>query len=386
MRTPERRGLLVAFGVFGLFWGTWSAVLPDVRARSGLGDGQLGLALGAVAVAALPAMPLAGRLADRYGARHLLPGALLAFAAVGVLLGFAVRPVLLVGALVLLGATTGVVDVVVNTATAAWERVEGDRLMTAAHGCFSLGVLTGAALTGVARDLGAGPAAVLGTTSLVIAVAALTQPAYRLASSGGPVPTGRRRLAPVLLGLGGVVAASFLVEDAVQSWSALHLERTLGAPPWVSGLGPGLFAAAMAAGRLGAHAFVRPGREACVVGVGGATAGVGVLVLAFAPAPGVGLAGAALAGAGISVLAPTLLSAVGARSAQGRQGADLALVTAFGYTGFVVGPPLVGLLSAALSLPAALGLLAVLAAVVATAGPALLRGGHRASVPVQGAG
>lgn len=385
-RARERRGLLLAFGVFGLFWGTWAAVLPDVRTRAGFADGQLGLALGAVAVAALPAMPLAGRLMDRYGARHLLPGALLAFAAVAALLGLAARPVALVGCLLLLGAVTGVLDVVINTATAAWERVEVARLMTAGHGCFSLGVLAGAGLTGVARDLGAGPFAVLGGTALVMVVVGGTQPSYRRAPSAASAPAGRRRLAPVLLGLGAVIAAAFLVEDAVQSWSALHLERNLQAPPWVGGLGPGLFAASMAAGRLGAHALVRPGREPVVVGVGGLLAGTGLLVFAAAPGAAVALPGVALAGAGISVLAPTLLSAVGARSAPGRQGADLALVTAFGYSGFVLGPLLVGLLSAALSLPVALGLVAVLALAIAAAGPALLRTGPRASALLGGAG
>ena len=379
----ERRGLLRAFAAFGCFWGTWAAVLPDVRSRSGLSDGALGLALGAIAVAAVPAMPLAGRLIDRYGPRLLLPGALGGFAVVDVLLGLAARPVALVGCLLLLGVTAGVLDVTVNAATAAWERVESTRLMSAAHGCFSLGVLVGASLTGVARGMGAGPPAVLGAVSVVVAGTALTQPAFRRADpDAAPPPGGRgRRLGPVLLGLGAVVGASFLIEDAVSSWSALHLERTLHAPPWVSGLGPGLFAGTMAAGRLSAQALVRPGREAVAVAVGGATTGLGLLVLAAAPVAWVGLIGAGLAGAGVSVLAPTLLSAVGARSEPGRQGADLALVTAFGYTGFVVGPLLVGLVSAALSLPVALGLLAVLAVGVAGAGPLLLRTPARRPAP-----
>jgi len=371
--TLEKRGLLLAFAVFGIFWGSWAAVLPDIRARSGLSDGQLGLALAAVAVAAVPAMPLAGRLMDRHGARRLLPSLLLAFAAVTALLGLAVAPLALVAGLVLLGAVTGALDVVANAATAAWERVESGRLMAAGHGCFSLGVLAGAALTGAARDLGAGPALILGTGALVVAVAALAQPHYRLVPVGEVAAgAGRRRVAPLLVGLGAVVAATFLVEDAVGSWSALHLERTLHAPPWMSGLGPGLFAGAMAAGRFGAHWFVRPGHDAKVVGLGATGLATGLLVLAFAPVPGVALAGAVVGGLGISVLAPTLLSAVGARSAPGRQGADLALVTTFGYAGFVTGPVLVGLLSAALSLPSALALLAVLAGVMAATGPWLL--------------
>ena len=35
-RVREKRGLLAAFAVFGVFWGSWAAVLPDVRERAGL--------------------------------------------------------------------------------------------------------------------------------------------------------------------------------------------------------------------------------------------------------------------------------------------------------------------------------------------------------------
>ncbi|MEX2289105.1 MAG: MFS transporter, partial [Mycobacteriales bacterium] len=362
----ERRGLLLSFSAFGAFWGAWAATLPDVRAQAGVTDGQLGLALGAIAVGALPAMPLAGRLMDRHGARRLLPPALLSFAAAALLPAFAGSLLPLVLALLVLGASSGALDVLINTATATWERLESGRLMAGAHGCFSLGMLLTSVSAGVARDLGAGPPTVLGATLVLIAVVAVTQPAYRR-SPHPQAPGGARRLrlARALLLLGLLTAAAYLVEDAIQSWSALHLERSLGAPPWVGGLGPGLFAGAMAAGRFAVQLLARPGTEAVVVGAGAGGLALGTLLFALAPAPALALVGAVVAGAGVSVLAPTLFSAVGARSAPGRSGADLALVTALGYAGFVAGPPLVGLLSSLTTLPTALALLAVLPAVIA---------------------
>ena len=370
----ERRGLLGAFAAFGSFWGAWAATLPDIKAQTGVDDGQLGLALAAIALGALPAMPLAGRMMDRHGARRLVPVALAAFAVASVLPAFAGSLAPLVVAFVLLGLTTGALDVFLNTATASWERIEARRLMAGAHGCFSLGVLVGSVSAGVARDVGAGPRAILGVVLLGLLLVAWLQPAYRSVVADSPAGGGRGlRLAPVLVVLGLLTAASFLVEDAVQSWSALHLERTLGAPPWVGGLGPGLFAGAMAAGRFGVQLLARPGTDALVVGLGGAGLTGGVLLLALAPSAALALVGAVVAGAGVSVLAPTLFSAVGARSLPGRQGADLGLVTALGYVGFVSGPPLVGLLSAATSLPTALASLAVLTAAVAVIGPLVLR-------------
>jgi MFS family permease len=371
-RTAEKRALLLSFVAFGSFWGALAALLPDLRAQAGVDDGQLGLAMGAVALSALPAMPLAGRLMDRSGAARLLPLSLVAFAAVTPLVGFATSLPALVAAFVGLGAATGVFDVALNTATAAWERVEGDRLMAAGHGCFSLGVVVGSVTTGVARELGATPAGVLPAVALLLAGAACVQPAYRRAPAETTAP-GRRRLGPVLLLLGGLIGLAFLAEDGLQSWSALHLERTLDASPSVGGLGAGMFAGAMAVGRLGAHALVPPGRDVLVVALGGVGIGVGSLVLAFAPTAAVGLVGLVVAGLGTSVLAPTLFSAVGARSAPGRQGSDLAAVTALGYAGFITGPPLVGVVSSATSLPTALALFGVVGAVLAVAGPAVLR-------------
>jgi hypothetical protein len=56
-------------------------------------------------------------------------------------------------------------------------------------------------------------------------------------------------------------------------------------------------------------------------------------------------------------------------------------VTTLGYVGFCAGPPLVGLLSAATTLPTALALLAVLTAAVAVLGPLVLR---RPAAPARG--
>ena len=275
----------------------------------------------------------------------------------------------LVPALVLLGLATGALDVVANTAAAAWERVERDRLMSLVHGAFSVGVLVGSASAGLARQVGAGPLPILTTVSVLVLVVGVNQPAYRQADQHEEQGN-RAGMSLVLLGIGLLTAGAFLCEDAIQSWSALHLERGLGASPAVSGLGPGLFAGAMAVGRL--TGGVARAREHLLFGGAAVLLTAGALTVSLAPSPAVALAGLVVAGAGTSVLAPVLYSAVGARAAPGRQGADLARVNALGYVGFVAGPPLVGIVSAATSLPVALGGLSVISLTVAVAGPLVL--------------
>ena len=62
MRT---RGPLAAFAAFGVFWGSWGALLPDIKAATGASEPELGLALLAIAGGALPAMLGTGLLLDR---------------------------------------------------------------------------------------------------------------------------------------------------------------------------------------------------------------------------------------------------------------------------------------------------------------------------------
>lgn len=374
----ERRGLLLAFAVFGLYWGTWASLLPAIKARVGLSDGQLGLALAAIAFAALPSMPIAGRLVDRLGAARMLRFGMLAFALATPLPALSRSGFVLVPCFVLIGLSTGFLDVVLNTATAAWERIEGQRLMAAGHGVFSAGTLVGSISTGFARNGGAGPAQVLPVVAVCVLAAAVVQPSYRRPTAS-EAASGRSRLGLVLLLIGALVSLSFLLEDAMQSWSALHLERDLGARPWVSGLGPGLFAAAMTAGRLGSHVLGKDHRDEVVLVCGGGAVAAGALLLAVAPVPVVALMGVAVAGAGCSVLAPTLFAAVGARSEPGREGAALGAVSTLGYVGFLIGPPVIGVLSAATSLPIALGGLGLLGLVIAATGPVVLRRPVRAS-------
>ena len=63
------RGPLLAFAAFGAYWGAWGVLVPDVKEQVDASVTELGLALLAVALAALPAMLVTGRIVDRVGPR-----------------------------------------------------------------------------------------------------------------------------------------------------------------------------------------------------------------------------------------------------------------------------------------------------------------------------
>jgi len=372
---------LTCFAALGIFWGAWAALVPDIKAQVGASDGELGIALLFAGVGAIPAMLITGRIWRRAG-WWLLPVAGLFFAVTILAPIVANTPLLLGVALLFAGAGSGTLDVSMNAAVSDVEADRGGRLMFGAHALFSLGVLVSAVGTGLARELGAEPAHVLSTVALITAVVAFgTVRSARNVSGARPylaTSGGSPRVVPAIAILAALCAAAFLVEDAVQNWSALHLERGLGASPALGGAAPGIFAAAMFIGRsLGQRLGARFSERALLSG-GALGASVGVALLALAPSSGAALFGLALAGAGISTVAPALFARAGRMTDPAGRGAAIARVTALGYTGFVFGPAVVGLLAQVTDLRTAISSLSLVALGVAIGGAYVMRGGDRA--------
>jgi MFS family permease len=356
--------------VFGLFWGGWGALVPAVKAQTGATQAELGLALLLVAAGALPAMLSSGWIIDRFQGRTLSP-ATAVFGLAVVLPGLAHSVPALSASLVVVGAASGALDVTMNAAVAAEESRRGVRLMHAAHAVFSGSVVVASVSVGLARAAGAEVLPIVATIGGVVLAGAV---AIR-AGGGGPLPgeariaaplTGRRlHLTTTLVALGGLGALAYLVENALQSWSALHLEQTLGAGPAVGGLGPGLFAAGAAMGRLSAQWVAARTADRLLLGVSATLGGAGTLVAALAPSPGLALIGVFLAGASISVAAPTIFSLSGRAVATSDRGRAMATVTTIAYLGFLLGPPLVGAIAGAAGLRLALSVVAAFALALA---------------------
>jgi MFS family permease len=365
--SPRRAPTLAGFAALGLFWGAWAALLPSIQRALDASKGALGVALFFVAVGSLPAMLfLAGPLFGRFGSRAIA-WSCAAFAAATVLPGLATTLPALAAALVLAGATSGVLDVGINAQAAQIERASRRRLMPLAHGLYSTGVLVGAVTAGLARSAGAGREAIFAALALVIAATALLLTRNRsVVLQENRRSRGRRRvpLGRALLAIALVGAVAFVVEGAVETWSALFLARQLDASAAVSALGPGVFGASMAIGRFAGQAATRVGDRTLLAG-GALGAAVGCVIVAVSGGSAAALVGFALAGAGISLNAPVVFGAAGRRKVD--PAGAVAVVTTLAYLGLALGPPLMGGLAEAGSLRGAFAVLAVLTAAVALA-------------------
>jgi MFS family permease len=313
-------------------------------------------------------MLAAGRLADLFGMR-LVPIGLVTFGVAAALPALAHSVAALAALLVLAGVTTGMLDIAINAEASRIEAAHGVRVMDGLHAMFSVGVLVGGVGAGLLRRAGAHPSWILAGIGVVIALAAVVN----RGSGDTPARAPRRaRLGRGLLIVGGVLALAFLIENGLEGWSALFLERTFDSSPAVSGLGPGLFAASMATGRLLAQRIAQPSVAARMLFAGLSAAG-GLALAAASPNAAIALLGFVIAGGGLALSAPTLFGAAGRVGGEGGRGAAVSTVAILGYLGFLAGPPIIGTVAGATSLRGAFVFLGAVALLLAACAPVLRR-------------
>jgi fucose permease len=226
-------------------------------------------------------------------------------------------------------------------------------------------------VTGGLREVGAGPVVILGLV-LVVIVAISLGPLRRGTPPHVHAPAARAGWSwppPVLLALGALCAVAFVVENAWQTWSAVQLEKTLGAPAGLSAAAPAVFAGAAMSGRLAGNMIAKRVARHVLLALGALVAALGSAIAALVGVPSLALVGIGLAGLGTSVCAPTLISMAGAWAGPEARAAAVSVVTTVAYLGFLLGPPAVGLTAAATTLPTALFAVAILALVLAGFSP-----------------
>ena len=366
MAERARTAVALVFALNGLVFASWVSRLPAVREALGLSTGQLGLLLLCLSAGSLLGLPTSGPLVARVGPARTVLGGVLAVGA-GLLLtaaGVGTAEVRLAGAgLALTGLGIGVWDVAMNVEGADVERRLGRTLMPRFHAAFSVGTV-GGALTGAACAAAGVDVQVQLAGTAVLAAVAVTAclraflPVVELAEPGTSlrlVDAWRDRRT---LTLGLLVLCFAFVEGTANDWLAIALVDGHGTSEAVGALGFACFVTAMTAMRtVGGTLLTRHGRTRVLRGTA-SLAVVGLLLVVLAPSGPLVLVGALLWGAGAALGFPVGMSA----AADDPRGAAVrvSVVSSIGYTAFLAGPPLVGLLAE----PERLGILSALLVVL----------------------
>lgn len=347
-----RTAVAVVFIANGVAFASIFARTPALRDAFALSPVQLGLLLLCLSGGAVAGLPLSGLLVQRLG-----PARSVAVAAATSASGMAVLAAALLGgsvsgaaaALVLIGLGTGVWDVAMNVEGAAVEQRLARPFMPQLHGGFSIGAVGGAGVAAACASFGVPFAAQLLGVGVVVLAVVLTAvrsflPAAADAMDG---PAGYGVLAawrePRTLLVGLMVLGFAFTEGTANDWLAVALVDGHGASEALGAAGFGLFVAAMTVLRLlGGGLLARFGRVA-VLRTGAAVAIGGLLVVVLGDGLGWAAAGAVLWGVGAALGFPVGMSA--AADDPARAAARVSVVSSVGYTAFLAGPPLIGLVA-----------------------------------------
>jgi MFS family permease len=372
------RGRLAISAIFlanGIGIGVWAAFIPIVKERLTLTDGMLAIVLLAASVGAIIAMPVCGALCDRYGSRRLTAGSGSLF---GLALGAATLangPAPLIGCAFAMGVGNGAMDVAMNVNGVTVQARAGRPLMSSLHGLFSVGtfVAAGAMAVAVAHDLVHGGPSLAITLLLVVGSAALRPLLARDAASSGRAAAPRQRRLPrrlVLLGIAAICGA--VCEGALVEWSSVYLRESLHVGIAAALGGFAAYSVAMSTSRFCGDWIVQRRGPVVVVRIGGLLALGGLALALIVHTYAAVCVGFFVAGIGLGNVSPLVYGAGGAGDETG-SGAGVAVVTTLGYSGFLIGPTLIGVTAQRASIDVAFAIIALFALGIALLAPTVRR-------------
>ncbi|MEU0224849.1 MFS transporter [Streptomyces sp. NPDC006284] len=356
-----RYAVAAVFAVHGAVTGSFATRVPWIQDHAGVSAGQLGLALAFPALGASVAMPLAGSISHRFGARTALRGLLALWTLALVLPSLAPNLLTLCLALFVYGATAGMSDVAMNALGVEIENRLDKSIMSGLHGMWSAGALIGSAAGTLAAHLGSDARLHHVLAAGVLTVAGLVACAWVLdlqpAEDEDPPP--RFALPPrSALLIGAVGFCAVFAEGASLDWSAVYLRDELGTSAGLAAACTTGFTLTMALARFAGDKVVDRFGAVRTVRVSGVLAALGGLLIVLGGRPAVAMAGFALMGLGIAVVVPLCFAAAG--RAGSNPSLAIAGVATITYTSGLVAPSAIGGLAELTSLVVSFGLVTVL--------------------------
>ncbi|MEV4368858.1 MFS transporter [Nonomuraea sp. NPDC049637] len=353
------RAIAAVFAAHGAVAGSFATRIPWLQEHVHLSAAMLGFALLCPSIGAFAAMPLASRLAHRFGSRATTR-ALLALWCGGLALpAFAPAPVWLFVIFLLYGASAGMCDVVMNAHGVTLERHLKKPVISGLHGMWAVGSLAAGGLGTLAAHAGIDARLHLGVVAAVLVVAGgiagrgLLPDGPRAAA--GPAP--RRFALPsrAIAAIGVVGFCGTFAEGASSNWAAVYLTNVADAGPGVAAAGYTIFMLCMAGARLLGDRVVRLTGPVRAVRTGGIVAVAGGVLVVLARTPALGMVGFALVGLGVAVIVPLVFAAAG--NAGPTPGEGVAGVATITYLSGLTAPAVTGWVADGVSYPAAFALI-----------------------------
>lgn len=359
----NRIAVKIAFFLNGFVYANWVSRLPRIQEQYQADNGTIGLVLLAMSVGAVAAMPFTGWLIIRNGSRRISLYSLILYCAFVPFIPFMPEVASLSLLYVLIGISTGMLDVAMNAQAVMVEQQYKRPIMTSFHAFFSIGMAIGAWCGALFADRKIDLSQhliIISAVSIVFVVWVRRnliedKPDITDAHEGPLFRMPNR----ALLGVGIIAFCCMLGEGAISDWSVNYMENVAMAPEAIAPIALSAFATAMTIGRLFGDRFRAWWGDTRLIAFGGLISTAGMALALVMPGPYIAIAGFFLVGIGLATIVPITYSIAG-NTRDLPSGVGLAMVTTVGYSGFLFGPPIIGFIADVAGLRLALLLVAAL--------------------------
>jgi len=374
--TTSRLALRIAVGAMffmaGLCFASWASRIPSIQQTLHLSDAGLGGVLLAIPTGLMCSLPLTGWIITKIGSRKLLIIAICLYACFLVGLGAAQTPVELIACLWCFGFVGNAVNIAVNTQAVAAEKLYKNPIMASFHGIWSLAGFTGAGIGIFMIGHKIAPFHHF-IVILVLIVIGVIVTSRQLNNDSGPASEDevvvlsirdRLRTMVPLLKLGVIAFCSMICEGTMFDWSGVYFRKVIHAENGWIGAGYFSFMCFMAMGRFVADWFAGKFGLKRTLQISGTLTAMGLLVSVIFPYLWPSIFAFMLVGIGVSSVVPMIYSSAG-KTATMSPGVALTAVSTIGFSGFMIGPPLIGFIAGIATLRASFLLIACMGMSVA---------------------
>jgi MFS family permease len=344
-RLQARIAVSVFFFCQGICFASWASRIPDIKTALQLSEAGLGSILLGLPIGQLLTMPFSGLAVTKFGSKNVLRIAIICYCIALTNIGLVTAPWQLALCLFTFGVSGNMCNISVNTQGVNAEALYGKPIMASFHGVWSISGFTGA-LTGLLMmKLNIKPylhfciiAAVVVILSLLFAKYLLHTPTSKAAASFKKISMPRG----LLLQLGIIGFCCLSCEGCMFDWSGVYFKQVVKAEGSLVSLGYAAFMIMMATGRFAGDRLAQKFSRKKMVQASGVLIFVGMLLAVLLPYLVTAVIGFSIVGLGVSTIIPLLYSTVGKADLKVSKGMAIATVSSISFSGFLLGPPLIG--------------------------------------------
>ena len=360
-----RLAISIYFFFSGLVFSSWVSRIPHIKDEFGFNEAELGGILFMLPLGSLAALPISGWLVQKFSSRVIGLLSILLYTVLLYGIAAAEQVFQLSFTLFLFGVVGNFCNIALNAQGLSIQERINKPILSSLHAMWSLGAFVAAAISGWSMKMGYSTDLHFLLVAVLASFVALVL-VYLFVDD--VVDDGREQKIFVLpnrslLLLGVICFCVAMTEGAMADWSSLYYRQVANEMHNVSTAGYTAFAFCMATGRFVGDFFIHRFGHSRVLKFNGGLILTGIVLALTVSIPAVVILGFALVGFGVSSGIP-IVYMLSAKNKTMAPAAALAAVSSLGFTGFLIGPPIIGFIAQLTGLRYALTIVALMGLIV----------------------